>query len=118
LSSLDEAGIKTAALVLYADEYRVWTYRLRSFWLPLRKFWNRLGRLVNHKIRRKVGQGAKGNGVWKDYVILPPFNDPSYHLEVFARGIKKPTPPRGLIPGVEFPLASGATKRESRVDSL
>jgi hypothetical protein len=95
LSTLDETGVRTATLRLYADKYLVWERRLYGFWTPFKRIWNGFGDKVNHKLKRKIGPGAFGKGVWKYYVILPPFLDPAQKLWEFSRHVPKDAAQRG-----------------------
>jgi hypothetical protein len=93
LSTFDDTGMRTATLTLGADKYRVWEYRLYGFRRRLKRMWNRLGEKVNHKLKRKVGPGAFGKGVYHFYTILPPLVDPAQKLWQFSRQVKKPDLP-------------------------
>jgi hypothetical protein len=108
-SAFDETGIKTAKLTLFADKYRVWDYRLARFGRRAMRLWNWLGYKVNYKVKKRVGPGASGQGVYRFRVFLPPFMDPAQNLWEFSRHVPKPdpppTPPRALRNG---PVASEA----------
>lgn len=93
LSTFDEIGMKTAALTLYADKYRVWEHRLYGFRRKFKRLWNRMGDRVNHRLVRKIGTGAFKNGVYKSYTILPALVDPAQKLWEFSRHVPKPAPP-------------------------
>jgi hypothetical protein len=93
LSTFDKTGMNTATLTLYADKYRVWDYRLHGVRWRFKKFWNRLGDRVNHRFKRKIGPGAYGKGVWKEYTILPQLVDPAQKVWEFSRQVPKPDPP-------------------------
>lgn len=105
MSTFDHTGMQTATLTLYADKYRVWEYRLHGFRRKLKRLWNRLGEKVNHKLKRKVGPGAFGKGVFKFYTILPPLVDPAQKLWEFSRYVKKPDP-TGTVPGTEVEVTN------------
>jgi hypothetical protein len=93
LSTFDKTGMRTATLMLYADKYRVWEYRLYGFRRRLKRVWNRLGDRVNHRLKWKVGPGAFGKGVYRFLTILPPLVDPAQKLWEFTRFVPRPEPP-------------------------
>ncbi len=87
MKSLTNLKTQRAMIIVTADKYTMWSYRLQDRFWWLKRRWNRFAQKINWASRRSV-KNFHGNGI-KLTIELPKFDSPGQNLMDFITAAQK-----------------------------